>query len=73
MVVSSCVYVCECMCVCVCMCVCMCVCHSANRARDKLSADTCNIGTMRQYLKAKGLRFFIYKALFSSYSMICIP
>ena len=60
----------------VCVCVCMCVTLQLRflEARDKLSVDTCNIGTTRQYyLKAKGLQFSIYKALFSSYSMICLP
>ena len=59
------------------LCVCVRVCVTLQlgflEARDKLSADTCNIGTMQLYLKAKCLWFFIYKALFSSYSMICLP
>ena len=37
--------------VCVCVCVCVCVTQQIGflKARDKLSADTCNIGTIRQY------------------------
>ena len=48
----------------VCVCVCVTLQLGFLEAHNKLSADTCNIGTMRQYLKAKGLRFLIFKAVF---------
>ena len=52
-----------CLCFCLSVCVCVCVCVTLQlaflEARDKLSADTCNAGTTRQYLKSNSLGFLI--------------
>ena len=42
-----------------CLCVCVTLQLAFLKARDKLSADTCNAGTTQQYLKANSLRFLI--------------
>ena len=48
-----------CFCLSVSVCVCVTLQLAFLKARDKLSADTCNAGTTRQYLKANSLRFLI--------------
>ena len=48
-----------CFCLFVCVCVCVTLQLAFLKARDKLSADTCNAGTTRQYLKDNSLQFLI--------------